>query len=87
MVPFIYIIDLPHAVQNSIVSKFYRADDTSLHYQALNINIFNRGINNDLMQLESWFNGNKLSFDAAKTNPMLGSTKQKYNILKSNDEL
>ena len=73
----IYINDLPQAVQNSAVSMY--ADDTSLCYQSSDIN-------NDLKQLDTWLQGNKLSLNVAKTNSMLVSTKQKYNILKSRNE-
>ena len=80
----IYINDLPHAVQNSVV--FMYADDTSLCYQASDIETLNEAIKNNLMQLETWLKGNKLSLNVAKTNSMLISTKQKHKILKSRDE-
>ena len=72
----IYINDLPHAVQNSVVSMY--ADDTSLCYQASDIETLNEAINNDLIQLETWLKGNKLSLNVAKTNSMLISTKLKH---------
>ena len=82
----IYINDLPQAVQNSTVSMY--ADDTSLCYQSSDIDELNEAINNDLKQLEIWLQGNKLSLNVAKTNSMLVATKQKHNILKSqNDDL
>ena len=80
----IYINDLPQAVQNSAVSMY--ADDTSLCYQSSDINVLNEAINNDLKQLDTWLQGNKLSLNVAKTNSMLVSTKQKHNILKSRNE-
>ena len=80
----IYINDLPQAVQNSTVSMY--ADDTSLCYQSSDINQLNEAINYDLKQLDSWLQGNKLSLNVAKTNPMLVSTKQKHNILKGRNE-
>ena len=80
----IYIYDLPHAVQNSVASIY--ADDTSLCYQASDIETLNEAINNDLIQLETWLKGNKLSLNLAKTNSMLISIKQKHKILKSRDE-
>ena len=46
----------------------------------------NEAINNDLIQLETWLKGNKLSLNVAKTNSMLISTKQKHKILKSRNE-
>ena len=80
----IYINDLPQAVQNSTVSMY--ADDTSLCYQSSDINELNEAINNDLKQLDSWLQGNKLSLNVAKTNSMLVFTKQQHNILKSRNE-
>ena len=80
----IYINDLPQAVQNSTVSTY--ADDTSLCYQSSDINVLNEAINNDLKQLDTWLQGNKLSLNVAKTNAMLVSIKQKHNILKSRNE-
>ena len=62
------------------------ADDTSLCYQSSDINVLNEAINNDLKQLDTWLQGNKLSLNVAKTNSMLVSTKQKHNILKSRNE-
>ena len=62
------------------------ADDTSLYYQASDIETLDEAINNDLIQLETWLNGNKLSLNVAKTNSMLISTKQKHKILKNRDE-
>ena len=80
----IYINDLPHAIQNSAVSMY--ADDTSLCYQISDINNLNNAINNDLMQLDTWLKGNKLSLNVAKTNCMLISTKQKHSYLKYRNE-
>ena len=80
----IYINDLPQAVQNSAVSM--DAEDTSLCYQFSDINVLNEAINNDLKQLDTWLQSNKLSLNVAKTNSMLVSTKQKHNILKSRNE-
>ena len=48
--------------------------------------MLNEAINNDLKQLDTWLQGNKLSLNVAKTNAMLVSTKQKHNILKSCNE-
>ena len=79
-----FINDLPQAVQNSAVSMY--ADDTSLCYQSSDINVLNEAINNDLKQLDTWLQGNKLSLNVTKTNSMLVSTKQKHNILKSRNE-
>ena len=57
------------------------ADDTSLCYQASDIETLNEAINNDLIQLEAWLKGDKLSLNVAKTNSMLIYTKQKHKIL------
>ena len=62
------------------------ADDTSLCYQASDIETLNKAINNDLIQLATWLKGNKLSLNVAKANSMLISTKQRHKILKSRDE-
>ena len=80
----IHINDLPQAVQNSTVSMY--ADDKSLCYQSSNINVLNEAINNDLNQLDTWHQGNKLSLNIAKTNSMLVSTRQKHNILQSGNK-
>ena len=81
--PLLFLIcinDLLHAIQNSAVSMY--ADDTSLCYQTLDINNINNAINNNLMQLDTWLKGNKLSLNIAKTNCMLTATKQKHSYLK-----
>ena len=80
----IYINDLPQAVQNSTVSMY--ADNTRLCYQSSDIDELNEAINNDLKQLDIWLQGNKLSLNVANTNSMLVSTKQKHNILRSQNE-
>ena len=80
----IYINDLPHAIQNSSVSMY--ADDMSLCYQTSDINNLNKAINNDIMQLDTWLNGSKLSLNIAKMNCMLIATKQKHSYLKSRSE-
>ena len=40
-------------------------------------------MNSDLRKLDTWLQGNKLSLNVAKTHAMLISTKQKHNILRS----
>ena len=72
----IYIYDPPQAVQASTVSMY--ADDTSLCHKF-----------GDLTQLEeltTCLQGNKLSLNVTKTYSMLISTKEKHNILKSQNE-
>ena len=80
----IYINDLPHAIQKSAVSMY--ADDTSLCYQTSDISNLNNVINNDLMQLDTWLKGNKLSLNVAKTNCMLISTEQRHSHLQNRNE-
>ena len=80
----IYINDLPQAVQDSTVSMY--ADDTSLCYQSSDITRLNEAINSDLKQLDTWLQGNKLSLNVAKTHSMLLSTKQRHNILQSQNK-
>ena len=80
----IHISDLPHAVQNSAVSMC--ADDTSLCYHTSDINNLNEAISNDLIQLDTWLKGNKLSLNVAKTNCMLMATKQSHSYLENRNE-
>ena len=80
----IYINDLPQAVQDSTVSMY--TDDTSLCYQSSDITQLNEAINGDLKQLDTWLQGNKLSLNVAKTHSMLVSTKQRHNILQSQNK-
>ena len=61
------------------------ADDTSLSYQSLDINELNEVINNDLEKLQKWLIGNKLPFNAMKTQSTLISTMQKHTILRNQD--
>ena len=62
------------------------ADDTNLCYQASDIHTLNEIINTDLIELNTWLKGNKVSLNVVKTNSMLVSTKQKHNNLKSRNE-
>ena len=80
----IYINDLPQAVQDPTVSMY--ADDTSLCYQSYDLTRLSEAINSDLRKLDTWLQGNKLSMNIAKTHSMLISTKQKHNILKSQNK-
>ena len=45
-----------------------------------------KAINTDLTILDTWLQGNKLTLNVAKTHSMLLSTKQKREILKSQNE-
>ena len=80
----IYSNDLPQAVQASTVSMY--ADETSLYHQSSDLTQLEDALNSDLKQLTTWLQGNKLSLNVAKTHSMLISTKQKHNILKSQNE-
>ena len=63
------------------------ADDTSLCHQSGDLTQLEEAINSDIKQLTTWLQGNKLSLNVAKTHSMLVSTKQKHNILKSQNEV
>ena len=78
-----YINDLPLAIQHSTVSMY--ADGTGLCFQSSDISVLNEAISNDLKQLDTWLQGNKLSLNVAKTNSMLVPTKQ--NIISSKVEM
>ena len=47
----VYILNLPHAIQNSAVSMY--VDDTSLCCKTSGINNLNNAINSDLMRLDT----------------------------------
>ncbi len=80
----IYINDLSQAVQNTSVSMY--VDDRSLCCQSSDTAQLNEAINNDLIKLEKWLKGNKLSLSVLKTHSMLISTKPKHKTLKSQVE-
>ena len=65
----IYINDLLRAVQNARMSMF--ADNTCLCHQSSNISLLNEAINEDLMHVDNWLNGNKLSLSLNKLIPCL----------------
>ena len=62
------------------------ADDTSLCYQALDTTQLNKAINSDLLLVEQWLRGNKLSLNVMKTHSMLISSKEKHKILKNHND-
>ena len=64
------------------------ADDTSISHQSHDLTQLNEAIDSDLdlIKLESWLRGNKLSLNVAKTYSMLISSKQKHNSLKRQSE-
>ena len=57
----IYINDLPRSVQGSRMSMY--ADDTSICHQSSDIAQLNGAINSDLVLVEKWLKGNKLSLN------------------------
>ena len=59
---------------------------TSLCYQSHDLTRLNEAINSDLRKLGTWLQGNKLSLNVAKSHSMPISTKQKHNILKSQNK-
>ena len=62
------------------------ADDTSLCCQSHDLIRLNEAINSDLKKLDSWLQGNKFLLNVTKTHSILISTKQKQNILKSQNK-
>ena len=65
----IYINDLNHAIQYSIVHHF--ADDTNLLCVTDTLESLNERTNLDLQALWNWLNANKISLDASKTEYVL----------------
>ena len=58
------------------------ADDTSLSYKSKDLTQLNMAINDDLRKLETWFKGNKISLNVAKTHSMLICSKSKHRSIK-----
>ena len=82
----VYVNDLPCSVKNSTVSMY--ADDISLSYKSKILTQLNEAINDDLMSLESWLKGNKISLNVAKTHTMLICSKSKQKaLINSNEKL
>ena len=80
----VYMNDLPEAVQGSSVTM--SADDTSLSHQSHDLTHLNEAINSDLIKLDTWLRGIRLSLNETKIHSMLLSTKQKHNSLKRQSE-
>ena len=80
----IYINDLPRSVQGSRMSMY--ADDTSICHQSSDIAQLNGAINSDLVLVEKWLKGNKLSLNVMKAHAMLISTKPKHKTLMNQGE-
>ena len=82
----VYVNDLPCSVKNSTVSMY--ADDTSLSFKSKILTHLNEAMNDDLMSLESWLKGNKISLNVAKTHTMLICSKSKQRaLINSNEKL
>ena len=77
----IYINDLPQDVKDSTLSMF--ADDTSLCHHSHDLTRMNEAMDSDLWKLDTWLQGNKFSLNVSKSHAMLIPTKQKHNILRS----
>ena len=57
------------------------ADDTSLTYASEYIEVINDSVNEDLYNLKSWLQANKLSLNVAKTQCLaIGSRRQLKNV-------
>ena len=83
--PFLIYIHVDATCYNNSVASMY-ADGTSLWHQASDINNVNEAINSYLMQLDAWQKSNKLSLNAAKTNCLPSTSKQKDSHLKNRNE-
>ena len=87
--PLLFLVcvnDLPCSVKNSTVSMY--AGDTSISYKSKILTQLNEAMNDDLMSLESWLKGNKISLNVAKTHTMLICSKYKQRaLINSNEKL
>ena len=81
---FIYISDLPEAVQCPTVSMY--ADNTSLCFKSKDISQLNRAMNRDLEDLDSWLKGNKFSLNIVKTQSVLFTTRSRHQALSNATE-
>ena len=79
----VYITDLSLAIQNSKASM--NADDTSIYCCSKDMPQLNNEINEDLVMLDEWLMGNKLSLNLAKTHSMLNASQQKHKSLTHSD--
>ena len=70
----IYTNDLPQSLTNSKTILF--ADDTTIFKSSKNIENVYKVMNEDLKVLEDWFNANKLSLNASKSNYILFRKKE-----------
>ena len=65
----VYINDLFCIAKNSKVSMY--ADDTSIYHSSKDITQLNKALNEELIRLDRWLKGNKLSLNVAKSRSML----------------
>ena len=79
----LYINDLPAVVRNSNVMLY--ADDTTLFTSSNNPEIIQANLNGDLLNLENWFDGNRLKLNTDKSEYVLitnSHIRHKYNNVK-----
>ena len=62
------------------------ADDTSISYKSKTLTQLNEAVHDDLMSVEFWLKGNKISLNAAKTHTMLIYSKYKQRALINSNE-
>ena len=80
----VYVNDLPCSVKNSNVSMY--ADDTRISYKSNTLTQLNEAMNDDLISLEYWLKGNKISLNVTKTHTMLICSKYKQRALINSNE-
>ena len=80
----VYINDLPCIAKNSKVSMY--ADDTSIYHSSKDITQLNKALNEELIRLDRWLKGNKLSLNVTKMRSMLITKKQKRKRLKASNQ-
>ena len=80
----IYINDLPMSLRKCNVTMY--ADDTSISHSAKNISNLNDTPNSDLDRLKEWLQGNKLSLNDIKTQPMVVGSRPNLKKIADNKE-
>ena len=65
----IYINDLPFSLKKGHVSMY--ADDTTISYSSKNLDVLQHDLNCDLLNLQNWLHGNKLSLNVVKTQSLI----------------
>ena len=75
----IYINDLPNCL--NVGSPRMYADDTNVTFSAATIPDLESQINSDRKYIDRWLKANKLSFNVAKTEVMVVSSRQKLQSL------